>query len=165
MSGDRQAAEEVYRRAIETAPDRPEPRFNLALLLQEAGRWRPALRQLKQLLREHPDHAWAHYQLGTVQAGRGNRGSALRSFSKAFRLDPRLTDPRVNPHIVDNALTTAAMLRAFSAISPAAAAPRIYAEPSHITDLLLPRLTEPAAAAPEPAPAAPEEEASGEEDG
>lgn len=140
-TGELEEAEETYRRAHALDPSRPEPPFNLALLLAAADHPREARKLLKSMLKEHPEHAWGHYQLGTLQQAKGSRNRALRSYREAFRLDKSLTDPRHNPHVLDNKLATPAMLQAFSLIAPTVTAQRIYAEPSRITGLLLPRLT------------------------
>ncbi|MFQ5350354.1 MAG: tetratricopeptide repeat protein [Thermoanaerobaculia bacterium] len=140
-TGELVEAEEVYRRAMTTGPDRAEPPFNLALLLAATERRGEARKLLRAMLEQHPDHAWGHYQLGTLRQARGDRSRALRSYREAFRLDPSLSDPRHNPHVVDNSLATAAMLEAFAMIAPAATTQRIYVEPSRITGLLLPSLT------------------------
>lgn len=140
-SGEPEQAEETYRQAMAVDPGRPEPPFNLALLLAAQHRRREARRVLKALLEDHPDHAWGHYQLGTLRHGAGKRGKALQSYREAFRLDPSLSDPRRNPHVLDNPLTTAAMLEAFAMLAPASTRQRIYVERSRITGLLLPSLT------------------------
>ncbi len=134
-------AEEAYRQAMAVDPGRPEPPFNLALLLAAQRHKREARKLLKAMLEEHPNHAWGHYQLGTLQQAAGKRNQALRSYREAFRLDPTLSDPRRNPHVLDNSLTTAAMLEAFALLAPASTSRRIYVEPSRITGLLLPSLT------------------------
>ena len=162
-TGELAEAEEVYRQAMAIDPSRPEPPFNLALLLAATDHPREARKLLKAMLKEHPDHAWGHYQLGTLRNDRGDRGSALRSYREAFRLDPSLADPRRNPHIIDNRLATAAMLEALPLIAPNATVQRIYVEPSRITGLLLPSLTaEPSTMEKETAM---EEEMAGEEAG
>lgn len=134
-------AEEAYRQAMAADPGRPEPPFNLALLLTARQHRREARKLLKAMLEDHPEHAWGHYQLGTLQQAAGKRNQALRSYREAFRLDPSLSDPRRNPHVLDNSLTTAAMLEAFALLAPASTSRRIYVEPSRITGLLLPSLT------------------------
>jgi cytochrome c-type biogenesis protein CcmH/NrfG len=139
-TGALEEAEEAYRRAMEIEPSRPEPPFNLALLLAANDHPREARRLLKAMLNEHPDHAWGHYQLGALRQANGSRNRALRSYREAFRLDPSLSDPQRNPHVLDNSLATAAMLEAFALIAPAVTSQRIYVEPTHITGLLLPPL-------------------------
>ena len=140
-SGELAEAEEIYRRAMELEPGRPEPPYNLALLLAAENHPREARRLLTALLKEHPDHAWGHYQLGALQQARGSRGRALRNYREAFRLDPSLSDPRHNPHVLDNSLATAAMLEAFSLLGPEVTSQHIYVEPTRITGLLLTPLT------------------------
>jgi len=140
-TGALEEAEEAYRRAMEIEPSRPEAPFNLALLQAANDHPREARRLLKAMLKEHPDHAWGHYQLGTLQQANGSRSRALGSYREAFRLDPSLSDPLHNPHVLDNSLATAAMLEAFALVGPALTSQRIYLEPTHITGLLLPPLT------------------------
>ena len=131
-SGEMEEAEELYRQAMQTEPGRPEPPFNLALLLAANDHPREARRLLRAMLEEHPDHAWGHYQLGTLDQASGKRGRAT------------LSDPSHNPHVLDNSLATAAMLEAFALIAPAVTSQRIYVEPRHITGLLLQPLSSPA---------------------
>lgn len=157
-AGELQEAEETYRRAMALAPELAEPPFNLALLLSATDQPREARRLLQALLEQHPEHAWGHYQLGTLQQVRGNRGRALRHYREAFRLDPRLSDPHHNPHVLDNPLATAAMLEAFSQIAHAKTGQRLYVEPSRITDLLLSSPLTAAPAEPMEEPAEPMEE-------
>lgn len=139
--GELEEAEEAYREAMSVAPERPEPPFNLALLLAATNHPREAQRLLKQLLEQHPDHAWGHYQLGTLIQAKGTRGRAIRHYRTAFRLDTRLTDPHFNPHVLDNSLATAAMLEAFAEEATTMSAQRLYAEPNRVSGLLLPSLT------------------------
>jgi tetratricopeptide (TPR) repeat protein len=150
-AGELEEAEETYRRAMALGPEQPEPPFNLALLLTATDHPREARRLLKAMLAQHPDHAWGHYQLGTLEQARGNRSRALHQYREAFRLDPELSDPHHNPHVLDNNLATAAMLEAFSQIARTGGSARIYADPARIADLLLPPLT--AAPAPVDKPA------------
>ncbi len=125
-------------------------------MLTATDRPKEARKLLKAMLKQHPDHAWGHYQLGTIHEARGDRSRALRSYREAFRLDPSLVDPRRNPHVLDNSLATAAMLEALPLIAPRAAVQRIYVEPTRISGLLLPPLTaEPSAATPDAAAAEP----------
>lgn len=154
LAGDREGAEAAYAQALAHEPEQPQARFNLALLLHDQGRLRQAVRELRRLVKHHPDHAWGQYQLGALYAERGNRSRALERYVKAFRLDPRLSDPVFNQHILSNPLATAAMLRAFSELSNAAAVPRLYADPGRVTALLLP--VTPPAPADEAEPAADE---------
>lgn len=144
--GEMEEAEEAYRQAMAAGPDRPEPPFNLALLLAATDHPREARRLLKTMLEAHPDHAWGHYQLGTLQQARGSRGRAMRHYRRAFRLDSRLTDPRYNPHVLDNSLATAAMLEAFAETATTVTGRRLYADPGRVSGLLLPPLS----SAPEP---------------
>lgn len=134
LRGDQDAAEDAYRRALELDPSDAGALYDLALLL---SRERPAEAR-KLLLRSlelDPESAWAHYTLGTLRQRDGRRKEAIRSFARAFVLDPKLALPDVNPQVIGNPDLTAALLRAEHA-PPIATAPRDYADPARITSLL-----------------------------
>jgi len=130
-------AEDAYRRSLELNPDYISARYNLALLLQKTERYRRAAKEFKRVIRLDPQHSWSHYQLGVLQARGGKRGAAIKSYARSMRLDVRLTDPAVNPHIVENDLASSAILFAYSDLSSASLAPRAYENPSRITDFLV----------------------------
>ena len=146
-------AEAAYRRAIELDPDKVSALFNLALLQQQSGELRDALRLLKRVTELQPNHAWAHYQTGTLYEHWEQEGNAIESYARAFSLDPQLAFKEVNPHIVENSLVTEAMLRAYSDGSRQPQAPKAYDEPGRIAKMLVP-LPAPAA----PGDTAPEDE-------
>lgn len=133
-------AEEAYENSLRMDPELTSARYNLGLLLLQSDRKRRASRAFHQVLRNEPQHAWAHYQLGVVRASRGRRSSAIKSFARALRLDSDLTDPAVNPHIVDNPLASSAVLVAYADLSPAALAPRSYQNAGRVTRLLVPEI-------------------------
>jgi tetratricopeptide (TPR) repeat protein len=147
MAGNAAEAEEAYRRALELDPERPSARFNLALLLQQRGELRAALRQYRQVVEQQPRHAWAHFQIGTVLEAWGHDESAIAAYADAFRLDPQLAFPEVNPQVIDSALVTQAMLRAYRTTEPEMLPPPIYEQPNRIAELLVPPVEVPAAAA------------------
>lgn len=137
LEGEYQSAEDEYRRSLNLEPDLASAHYNLALLLHHTGRPRKAEQHLQRVVKLDPQHAWGHYQLGIVRAERGRRSSAIKSYARAMRLDSRLTDPAVNPHIVENSLASSAVVFAYSDLSPAALAPRAYQNPNRVTDLLV----------------------------
>lgn len=137
-------AEEAYRKAVELAPDRVSSLFNLALLLQQRGELRESLRLYRQALEIQPKHAWALYQIGTLYEHWSQEGRAVEAYADAFRVDPQLAFPEINPHVVENALVTRAMLRAYQQGYDPPQAPAIYEEPGRIVGLLVPRPTAPA---------------------
>jgi hypothetical protein len=132
-------AEEAYRKAVELAPDKASALFNLALLRQQRGDLREALRLYRQVLDLQPQHAWAWYQIGTLYEHWGQQGRAVEAYADAFRIDPQLAFAEVNPHVVENTLVTQAMLRAYQQGYEAPQAPAMYEEPGRIVSLLVPR--------------------------
>lgn len=132
-------AEEAYRKAVELAPDRVSALFNLALLLQQRGELREALRLYRRVLEHQPKHAWAWYQIGSLYEHWDQEGRAVEAYADAFRIDPQLAFPEINPHVVENSLVTRAMLRAYQQGYDPPQAPAIYEEPGRIVGLLVPR--------------------------
>ena len=88
-------------------------------------------------MKAEPRNAWAHYQTGVLLAQRGKRAAAIKSYARAMRLNPRLTDPAFNSHIVENELASSAVLVAYADLSSAALAPRVYENPGTVTSILL----------------------------
>lgn len=150
LAGETEAAEEAYRRALEAAPDMTSARYNLGLLLLQTERPRAALRELRRVIEDQPDNAWARYQIGVIHDRAGAQRKAVKHYAAAFRLDPQLGFPEVNPHVIQNEHVIEAMLLAYRGGGPLAAqAPKSYAQPGRIVSLMLPP-TDPGLA---PAPA------------
>lgn len=139
LDGKNAEAEAAYRQAIVLDPASVNAHFDLALLLQQRGEERDAGREYKRVLELDPRHAWAHYQLGVLREAAGSESAAVRSYAKAFALNPRLAFPDVNPHVLENKLVTAAMLRAYGEELPALQPGAAYEEPTRIAGLLIAR--------------------------
>ncbi len=137
LAGDLERAEEVYRRAVELAPEGVTPRFNLALLLQQRKNIDAAVEQLRRVVDLDPEHAWAHYQLGAIQEARGMEKQAVRSYARAFAIDPNLSFPEINPHIIENKLVVPALLEAYREQDDPGA-PNSYDDAQRIASLLAP---------------------------
>lgn len=132
------AAEAAYRQALTLEPSNVSARFNLALLLQQTGRQREAAQELREVLDYAPGYAWAHYQIGVYHDGKGERSAAIDAYAHAFALDPQLTFPNVNPHIIDNRWVTEALIQAHRyRDEPGAQVPRLYGDPMRIKELML----------------------------
>lgn len=132
LAGRRAEAEDSYRTALAIDPAFHIARVNLAMLLQETGRQREAKKELELVVKADPDRAWAHYQLGVIAESRGRKRAAIAAYARAFQLEPKLTFAKSNPQIVDNGLMVESLLAAFGESSPAATAPRDYADPAGV---------------------------------
>ena len=146
LAGKPEAAEEAYRRALEIAPDMTSARYNLALLLIETERPKAALAELRRVVEAEPGNAWAHYQIGVVLDGTGSGRRAVKHYGRAFRLDPQLAFPEVNPHVIQNKRVTEAMLLAYEDLPLAAQAPKSYEQAGRIVSLMMPPEEAPPAA-------------------
>ncbi len=144
MAGRPEEAEEAYQRALELDPERVSARFNLGLLLQQRGERRKALRQYRAVLDQQPRHAWAHFQVGALLEADGNDARAIESYARAFRLDPQLAFPEINPQVIQSDLVTEAMLQAYSeGEEPDTFPPPVYEQPNRIAELLVPPVAAP----------------------
>ncbi len=137
VRGDLDQAEQAYREALALAPESIEVPYNLALLLQHLERDREALKLFRGVVKKVPDAAWAHLQIGVLAADLGKRRQAVRSFSKAFALEPRLASPRINPHLAGRPEVLKAMLNASSNARAPQTAPLSFSEPDRIARLLV----------------------------
>lgn len=144
MAGNPADAETAYRRALELDPARLSARFNLGLLLQQRSELRKALRQYREVIEQQPRHAWAHFQSGSVLEALGQENDAIAAYARAFRIDPQLAFPEVNPQVIDSDLVTQAMMRAYrEGVEPEALPPPIYEQPNRIAELLVPPVAAP----------------------
>ena len=138
LAGDFDRAESAYRRAVTLDPYSATYGYNLGLLLQQTGRHLEAITELTRVVEALPDQAWAHYQLGFSYEALGKNNAAIRSYARAFSLDPRLAFADVNPQVIDSRLLTVSMLTAYSETSGRIVAPLSYREPDRIAQILLP---------------------------
>jgi tetratricopeptide (TPR) repeat protein len=71
-------------------------RIRHALALRRAGKTGEAIECLQNAIRQVPQDAELHFQLGTVLAGDGQTDEAELRFTQALNLNPRLVEARVN---------------------------------------------------------------------
>gem|GEM_PF-6820495 len=131
-------AEAAYRASIALDPHRVATHYNLALALQEAEQTAEAALAMEAAVDLDPTNPRALYQLGNIYLQRDERALAIDAFARAFRHDPNLAVPSVNPQVIDNPVLTEALLHAYDRRSRAAMAPRIYERPQRVSDLLIP---------------------------
>jgi protein O-GlcNAc transferase len=81
-------AERLYTQALAASPAHGLANYNLALLLIEQGRFRPARGRLLSLLKAQPQDAAAHYTLGKVFQAEGALVKSLFHLRRALALAP-----------------------------------------------------------------------------
>jgi len=138
LAGRSMEAEEAYTKSVELDPEKVSALFNLGLLNQQRGQLREAYGFYRRVVKLEPRHAWAHYQLGTLWETWRLDERAIQAYATAFAIDPQLTFPDVNPHVVENNLMTESLLRAYRSDYAAPQAPAMYDNPSRIAALLVP---------------------------
>jgi tetratricopeptide (TPR) repeat protein len=103
---------EVYTRLTQDFPDLPEPYNNLGVLLSARGDYEQARVALETAVRNNPNYAVAHENLGDIQAL-----LASQSYARAIRLDPGNTSAPPKLALIRELLARSARAPA----SPAAA--------------------------------------------
>ena len=79
-----------YAKSVELAPKSALARFKKARVLMGMGELGAALGDLKVLKEIAPDEANVHFLLGRCYRGLGDRGLAIRCFTEALNLDPKV---------------------------------------------------------------------------
>lgn len=103
MSGDREGAAESFRRALRLNPAYEEARLNLAIVLNELGRYDDALHEFSGERRRDEKHenltpdvrtylADSHVVLGDTYRNLGMHGDAVQEYRKALKLAPQFLD-------------------------------------------------------------------------
>jgi hypothetical protein len=131
-------AELAYRTAIQLDPGNTNSLFNLAMLLGDQGERKEAMSTLEKIVELDPRHAWAHFHLGRLLEASGSPQKAVEAYALAFALEPELTFPEVNPQLLDSKLMTQALIAAYDGDLTPVDAPRLYSDPQHVRELLLP---------------------------
>ena len=85
-SGNFAGAEKHYLAALTLSPDEPTTLFNLALLAEDQGQIRLAIRRYQQVLSVATNLADAHHRLSSLYHGLGNRAAARRHLQHYRRL-------------------------------------------------------------------------------
>jgi len=80
-------AEELLLRAIRMAPYRAEARNNLARLYMNQGRFKEAVSEIREVLRYHPRHPFAHLSLGLCYRELGEEEQFLHQMRTLLVLD------------------------------------------------------------------------------
>jgi tetratricopeptide (TPR) repeat protein len=83
-------AAQVYRRAIELAPDHAGARFGLARALSAQGKTSEAIDALEEAIRLAPENPAPLLALGRLQLSAGSPSKALAAFDRAAALQPSL---------------------------------------------------------------------------
>jgi tetratricopeptide (TPR) repeat protein len=108
----REQQEMLARRLAPRQPRRAEPRverppqqdpveaepdpLRQALALRKEGRLHEAEMELRDVIKQHPDLAAAHAELGRILHGEGLRQEAIDCYARALKLDPGLTTTTEN---------------------------------------------------------------------
>jgi tetratricopeptide (TPR) repeat protein len=94
-AGNRERAEVAFEHALEMAPDLPEARAGLGVVLRAAGRPDRALPHLDAAIAADPDLAEAHAARGEALLALGHPDAGLAALGEALALDPDQVAARI----------------------------------------------------------------------
>ena len=95
QNGELAAAEDLFRRGLDLAPDDPALRHRLGTVLMMAGDPAGAVEAFEETVRRSPDFAKAHFGLGMVAWLGGRHPEAVERFSDAVGHQPDYLEARV----------------------------------------------------------------------
>jgi tetratricopeptide (TPR) repeat protein len=87
-SGELEAAETHFAKALALRPDYVDARHGLGDLLLDQGRRTEAVAHYQAILRDHPNDFVAHHALGQLNFQLGDLRAAARHFENALRINP-----------------------------------------------------------------------------
>lgn len=94
--GQRQAAVDLMRRAIQLKPDLAAAHSNLGNILREMDRLDEAIESFRHAIRLQPGFADAHNNLGLALKSADRLDEAIAAYQEAIRLQPDLAPPHSN---------------------------------------------------------------------
>lgn len=81
-------SEALFNRTLAIAPDNPNIRYNLAIVLTERNRPAEAIEQYREVVRLEPERVIAWNNMGLLLVGQKNFVEAISALDTALRLDP-----------------------------------------------------------------------------
>ena len=86
-----------YKKAIDLAPNRPEPHLHMADAFWQLNKWDSAKTEFEAGLAHDPNNCTAHWKLGnTILEANGDISDALTHLNKSVELCPELMQARVD---------------------------------------------------------------------
>ena len=85
-----------YDKAIELAPQAPDPYLNRGAALEGLGQWEAAISDYNQLLALDPQDPSGYNNRGNAKAGQGQWQAALADYDKAIELAPMFALAQIN---------------------------------------------------------------------
>ena len=95
-AGDKSAAMDRYRQALQIKPDYPDAHNNLGIALADTGRWTEAVVEYKEAIRLAPGFDKPLYNLGNAFSHLGMLPDAIASYDEAVRISPDNPDFNYN---------------------------------------------------------------------
>lgn len=127
----------MYRRALKLDPEFYEAWFQIGLVEHSRGELDNARQAYRRCLKIMVGHGWCNFYLGLLEEQLGHSSNALYYYEQAFALAPELSDPKVNPEVLNSRLVLGARLRTFDHRSFEDSLPIDYMEPEKVREIYL----------------------------
>jgi len=99
-----------FRQALEEDPKLYEAWFRIGLVEHREGRLRDAEEAYRRCLKLLTGHGWCNFYLGLLKEQAGHPKEALSYYRRAFKFNPELADPKVNPELLYSKLQLGAQI-------------------------------------------------------
>ncbi|PIQ88296.1 MAG: hypothetical protein COV72_09285, partial [Candidatus Omnitrophica bacterium CG11_big_fil_rev_8_21_14_0_20_42_13] len=91
QKGDYREAEKLYLKSLSANDAFSNTYFNLIRVIYLSGREEPALIQMEDLIKKHPDNFWAWANLGSMYANRKEYPQAIDAYRKSLEINPGIS--------------------------------------------------------------------------
>ncbi len=122
----------MYQKALDMDSDLYEAWFRIGLVKHSQGELYGARKAYKRCLKKLTGHGWCNFYLGLLEEQEGNSTAALNYYRRAFKFAPQLSDPAVNPEMLNSPLAFAATIRETDRVEFKDAMPMRYLEPAAV---------------------------------
>lgn len=101
----------MYHETAKTYPNLAEPWFLAGLVEHERSHFKAARRNYKRCLKILTGNGWCNFYMGLVEEQLGDPFDAMHFYNRAFRFDPDLANPKINPEVLKSRLQLGALVR------------------------------------------------------
>ena len=122
----------IYHRTGKAYPTLAEPWFLAGLVEHEGNHLKAARRNYKRCLKILTGNGWCNFYMGLVDEQLGHPFDAMHFYDQAFRFDPDLANPKVNPEVLKSKLQLGAFVRRLNQEQFASNMPMKYYEPHRL---------------------------------
>jgi hypothetical protein len=122
----------MYKKALDMDKNLYEAWYRIGLVKHSQGELYDARKAYKRCLKKLTGHGWCNFYLGLLEEQEGNSTDALYYFRRAFKFAPEISNPAVNPEMLNSQLAFAAKLREVDRVEFKNSLPMPYLDPAEV---------------------------------